>query len=379
MNKLTSKSKNLNILHIYKSYYPDTQGGVERLIHMLAVETSLEGCSNRLLTCTKEKKFYIKKDKELEVYYYPQTIALASCPFSYTLWKDFSEQVQWADIVHYHFPWPMADGLHYGKKIQKPTVVTYHSDVVRQKVLRFFYYPLMKIFLKQITKIVATSQNYVDTSEVLKHYREKTQVIPIGIEPSHYHVNAEKKAFWQNKLSSCFFLFVGVLRYYKGVEYLLQALENTDIPFVIVGGGPLLTTLREQAKNLNLKPNQVIFTEEVSDEDLSAIYSLAKALVIPASHRSEAYCIALVEGLLFGLPLISAEIGTGTSFVNQQDKTGLIVPACDVTALRKAMLLLWQNDDLQHQMSVASRARFESLFTAKKMAEKYLEVYKEIS
>jgi rhamnosyl/mannosyltransferase len=378
LQNYAQKGKKLKILHVYKSYYPDTQGGVERLIHMLSSQTSSMDCQNRLLTCTSQKSFHIKESKDLEVYYYPKTLELASSPFSYRLWKDFPKQAEWADIIHYHFPWPMADLLHCSWRTKKPSIVTYHSDVVRQKVLRWIYFPLMHFFLKRVHKIIATSQNYVNTSEILKNYVNKAQVIPIGIEAGHYVLNQETKLLWKSKLPSSFMLFVGVLRYYKGLEYLLQAIQGTSVKVVIAGNGPLRETLHHQTKLLNLT-NQVIFTGAVSDEDLTALFSLAHGLVIPASHRSEAYCIALVEGLRFGLPLISTEIGTGTSFVNQQGETGLVVPACDPLALREALVSLWENKLMQEKMSKASFARFQSLFTAQIMAEKYLEVYKLLS
>lgn len=372
------KGTKLNILHVYKSYYPETQGGVERLIQMLSNQTASMGCHNRLLTCTLQKKFHITKNHHLEIYYYPKTIELASSPFSYSLWRDFRKQLEWADIIHYHFPWPMADLLHCSWRVKKPSIVTYHSDVVRQKVLRWFYFPLMHLFLKHTSKVIATSQNYINTSEVLKNYKDKTNVIPIGIEPEHYILTSESQAHWKSKLPPIFMLFVGVLRYYKGLEYLLQAIKGTHITVVIAGDGPLKETLCEQVKSLHLT-NQVIFTGAVSDEDLAAIFSLAHGLVIPASHRSEAYCIALVEGLRFGLPLISTEIGTGTSFVNKKDETGLVVPACDALALREALVTLWDNKDLQDKMRKASYERFKSLFTAQIMAEKYKEIYKLLS
>lgn len=343
------------------------------MIQMLSAEMTHMGCQHRLITCTSQKKAYVKENKTLDVFYYPKTLELASTPFSFELWKAFPEHVKWADVIHYHFPWPMADLLHCTWRIKKPTLITYHSDVVRQKYLRILYQPIMKYFLKKVNNIIATSQCYVDTSEVLKKHAEKVKIIPIGIDPEHYKVNVEKQKFWREKLPESFVLFVGVLRYYKGLEYLLQALDGTSVSLVIAGTGPLLNPLQEQAKQL--RGTRVIFTERLEDEDLCAVYSLAQALVIPASHRSEAYCIALVEGLYFGLPLISTEIGTGTSFVNLKDETGLIVPARDFKALRKAVLSLLSHEDWQVNMREASRERFNTLFTSKVMAEKYKEAY----
>lgn len=364
-------------MHVYKSYYPDTQGGVERLIQMLAHETALMGCHNRLITCTSTKNAYQDAQESLDIFYYPQTCVLASSPFSYQLWKAFPEHVQWADVIHYHFPWPMADILHSGWRVKKPSIVTYHSDIVRQRYLKYIYQPLMHYFLKKMDCIIATSDNYVKTSDVLQEYVSTTQVIPIGIDPAHYAILLEKQALWREKLPKDFILFVGVLRYYKGLTYLLKALERTSISLVIAGSGPLLATLRAQAAEK--LQTQVVFTEALSDEDLCAVYSLAKMLVIPASHRSEAYCIALVEGLLFGLPLISTEIGTGTSFVNADKETGFVVPACDPDALKKAIVDLLNDKDLQQRMRKASRQRFETHFTAKVMAKTYVEVYHQIT
>ncbi len=372
--------KTLKILHVYKSYYPETKGGVERVIQMLSAETAEMGCENRLVTCTKQKKAYCQKSNLLEVFYYPKTIELASSPFSYALWKAFPEHVQWADVIHYHFPWPMADLLHCGHRVNKPSLMTYHSDVVRQKYLKYCYQPLMNHFLNKTDCIVATSQNYVNTSLVLHNYLNtinKVRVIPIGIDPEHYKINLENQKKWKEKLPKSFILFVGVLRYYKGLEYLLEAINDLNINLVIAGGGPLLETLKNQAKKL--QNTQVIFTESLSDEDLSSVYSLAKCLVIPASHRSEAYCIALVEGLMFGLPLVSTEIGTGTSFVNAQNETGLVVESRNSEALKKAIFTLINNPVLLKKMSEASRARFKKLFTAKSMAKKYCDLYCELT
>jgi len=366
----------IKVLHVYKSYYPETQGGVERFIQTLAAETEKRGCENRLVTCTRQNQAYVEKMGSVKVYFYPKTFELASSPFSYALWKAFPEHLEWADVVHYHFPWPQCDLLHcrYTEVMKKPASVTYHSDVVRQKYLKYIYFPLMQRFLKSVDYIVPTSQNYVDTSETLKHYRNKIRVIPIGINPKDYQVNAEKQDEWRVRLPKRFALFVGVLRYYKGLTYLLKALEETGVCLVIAGDGPLRKELEEEAQQL--KGAEVVFTGALSNEDLSALYRLASFMVIPASHRSEAYCIALVEGLMFGLPLVSTEIGTGTSFVNQQNETGLVVSPCNPKALKEAVMKLISDDGLRSRMSQSSRLRFEKLFTSDEMGGRYLDLYK---
>ena len=86
-----------------------------------------------------------------------------------------------ADIIHYHFPWPFMDLMHFFSRTKKPTIVTYHADIVKQIVLLQFYKPLMHRFFQSIDMIVATSPNNFQNSSVLQKYRKKTVVIPLGI------------------------------------------------------------------------------------------------------------------------------------------------------------------------------------------------------
>lgn len=372
----------MRILHVYKSYYPETVGGIEKFIQNLSLVTSRLGCENRLITTTNAKKSYTNKGvshANLRVDYYPRLCNFSSTPISPKMWKSFQEQAKWADIIHYHYPWPFADLLHlFQEGKTKPSVLTYHSDIIRQKYLKHFYSPLMRTFLHDVDAIVSNSQNYVETSSVLNAFRHKTTVIPIGLDEKSYPiVQLERKQMWKEKLPSNFILFVGVLRYYKGLEYLLQAVRNTSISVVIVGDGPLHQYLLGKAKKWHLQ--NVIFLGYLNEEDKCLLYQLAKLLVVPASHRSESYCITLVEGLMFGLPLISTEIGTGTSFVNEHNKTGLIVNKRDPDALREAILSILSNETMAVSMQSASLKRFESLFTANKMGQSYVELYNSLS
>jgi rhamnosyl/mannosyltransferase len=79
---------------------------------------------------------------------------LASCGVSLSALSMFKEQVAWADVVNYHFPWPFADYLHFRAHVDKPTVLTYHSDIVRQRLLRIVYFPLMNSFLRSVDRVV---------------------------------------------------------------------------------------------------------------------------------------------------------------------------------------------------------------------------------
>lgn len=365
----------LKILHIYKSYYPDSVGGVEKLIQTLSSYTALHGVENKLITTTKRDTYDVKHIDNLEVHYYPQTFAYASCPVSLQLARQYKKHYNHADIIHYHFPWPFADFLHLMFAHNKPTLVTYHSDIVKQKILKIFYQPLMNYFLSAVTCIAPTSDNYLNSSPVLDKYRQKCTVIPIGL--NEYNLSPAHLTTWQKRLSNPFLLFVGTLRYYKGLDYLLEAMQKINANLVIAGSGPYEQKLKDKAQQLHL--DNVIFTGYVDDADKAALYHLCKIVVMPSHLRSEAFCLSLVEGLMFGKPLISTEIGTGSSFVNQNNITGLIVEPQNPSALRAAIQKLLTNDDLCAQLGRAARQRYEQLFTADKMAENYLEIYRKLS
>ena len=117
--------------------------------------------------------------------------------------------------------------------------------------------------------------------------------------------------------------FVGALRYYKGLEYLLKAVKNSNYKLLIVGSGEMSYFIKDFI-NLN-KLKNVTILKNINDNELSCLIKLSKCLVLPSHLRSEAFGFSLLEGLMFNKPLISCEIGTATSFININNKTGFVV------------------------------------------------------
>jgi len=305
------------------------------------------------------------------------TLDVASTPISLDMVGEFRRQIEWADIVHYHFPWPFGELLHLLFGRHTPSVVTYHSDIYRQRLLKFLYAPLMHSFLGRVDRIVATSANYLDTSIDLARHRQRCRVVPIGLDEASYPApSPETLAAWEGKTGRGFFFFIGILRYYKGLDILLEAAAGAPFRVVIAGAGPMEQELKKKAAVLGL--DNVFFAGYVGDRDKAALFRLARAVVFPSLYRSEAFGVSLVEGAMYGLPLISTEIGTGTSFVNRKDVTGLVIPPGNAEALRRAMEQLHGDDALCAAMGANARRRFERLFTAGRMGEQYFRLYTEV-
>jgi rhamnosyl/mannosyltransferase len=367
----------MRILHFYKTYYPDSVGGVEQVIRQMCVGTGRLGVSNQVLSLSRQSGLKPFEFEGHMVHRVPQNFELASNAVSVQAVAQLASMAREADVVHYHFPWPFMDLAHFLARVSKPSVVTYHSDIVRQKALLRLYQPLQHRFLQSVDAIVATSPNYLGSSTVLERYRDKTRVITLGLDKSGYPEPEQARLdHWRAKVGPKFFLFVGVLRYYKGLHILLDAVAGTDYPVVIVGAGPIEQELKAEAQRLGLK--NVMFVGRVDDLDKVALLKLCYSVVFPSHLRSEAFGISLLEGAMFGKPMISSEIGTGTTYINIDRQTGLVVPPSDHQALRTAMRTLWEDPALAREMGRRAEARYWQLFTSEQMAEGYLSLYREL-
>ena len=366
----------MRVLHFYKTYYPDSWGGIEQVIRQMCVGTGRLGVSNEVLTLTRNGGPETIEIEGHKVHRVPLDFEIASNAFSFAAIRQLARLAREADVIHYHFPWPFMDLAHFMARAKKPSVVTYHSDIVRQKTLLRVYTPLKRRFLNDVDAIVATSPNYFASSEVLGRYRDKVSVIPFGLDRTTYiEPRPEILDKWRARTNGeRFFLFVGVLRYYKGLHILLDAVSRTDYPVVIVGAGPIEQELKAHAERLGL--HHVQFVGAVDEEDKVALLKLCYAMAFPSHLRSEAFGISLLEGAMYGKPMISSEIGTGTTYINIDNETGLVVPPSDPAAFEQAMRTLWDNPQLAADMGRRAEARYWELFTAAKMAENYATLYR---
>ncbi len=228
----------MKVLHVYKTFFPDTHGGLEEVIRQICLNGEAHGLESRVFALSPEPGPGPVEVNGVTVVRARRSFEIASCGFCVHGLSEFRKQVAWADVVHYHYPWPFADVMYllYGRA--KPSIVTYHSDIVRQRILQVLYRPLRSRFLGSVSRIVATSPNYSASSKVLDRFADRVEVIPIGIDESRYPHPPEARQLREIRaeVGEDFFLFVGVLRYYKGLHILLEAVKDASYRVVIVGG-----------------------------------------------------------------------------------------------------------------------------------------------
>lgn len=364
----------MRILHVYRTYFPETQGGLEEVIRQICLNTRRHGVESRVLCLSPSVRPRVVRRSEATVYRARRNIEVASCGVSVEAVGMFKRLLKWADVVHYHFPWPFADVLHFAAGVRLPTVLTYHSDIVRQRMLAALYSPLMSRFLRSMNVIVCTSPNYFATSTVLQRFEDSVKTLPIGLERDSYPcADGDDVAAVRARYGEGFFLFIGVLRYYKCLHILLDAIQGAPYRAVIVGSGPTEAKLKRQARRLRL--NNVAFAGQVSDRTKVALIELSRAVVFPSYYRSEAFGVTLLEGAMLGKPLISTEVGSGTSHVNIDGETGLVVTPASRKALREAMDRLHRRPDQARTMGEGANSRFKRLFNGRLMGDRYAKVY----
>jgi len=369
----------MRVLHIYRTYFPETQGGAQESIRQLCLATQPFGVENTIFALAhhpKPQPLYLPEGKLIRA---KSWLEVASCDIG--AWAAITrcrEAARRSDIIQIHFPWPFADiMLPWIRREHQPVVVTYISDVVRQSDSRLgkLYAPLRRKLLGSADMIVASSPNYKESSAVLQEYRHKLRCIAHCMGPAP-PIPLATLAHWRTRFGTNFFLFVGVLRYYKGLDYLLEAADKVPAPIVIVGEGPEGNRLREEVQKRKL--TNVHFVGAISDEDKNALFQICRAVVFPSHIRSEAFGMTLLEGARAARPLISCEIGTGTSWINIDGETGLVVEPGEGLALAAAMNKLSSDVLLCNTLGAGAMTRWRQLFTPDVVGRAYYDLYTEL-
>lgn len=372
--------KQLRVLHVYRTYYPDPPGGLQEAIRQIAVSTARFGIESRIFALSPKPLPPELEQPEAQVIRCRSWAAPASCDLGgLESFKRFASSAKWADVIHYHFPWPFADLLHLAVQPKAPAVMTYHSDIVRQRWLGMAYAPLMRRMLKSMQVVVATSPAYARTSPVLADplIADQVRVIPLAIDEASSLDQGDNTILHRLGLTGArpFFLFIGVLRYYKGLHILVEAAKDVNAQVVIAGSGPEGATLKDQAERIGA--DNIIFAGRITDAEKVALLRACRGLVLPSHLRSEAYGMVLVEASMYGKPMVTCEIGTGTSFVNVEGETGFVVSPVNPVSLADAMNQLL-DFNLANRLGLAARKRYKSMFSGEALGKAYSALYSEV-
>jgi rhamnosyl/mannosyltransferase len=392
----------MRILHIYKDY-PPILGGIENHVQLLAQGQAAAGHDvTVLVTNPAGPRTTVATEDGVAVIRAGRLATVASTPLSVALpWQLLRQR---PDVVHLHYPYPVGEVCQWLLRRGQVTVLSYHADIVRQASILRLYKPLLRQVLRWVDAIVIGSPP-MRGGAFLGEHQAKLNLIPYGIPLDRFRVEPSKAdlARLRAQLAAAFpsassaseeadssltptlphpdtptLLFVGRLRYYKGLDWLIRALPQINARMVVVGIGPMEAEWRALAQEIGVA-DQIAWLGEAPDADLPALYHLADLFVLPASHPSEAFGLVQVEAMAAGVPSVCTELGTGTSYVNQDGVTGLVVPPRDPDALAAAINNLLTDPARRAEMSTAARARVAAEFDLDVMVERMLGLYEEIA
>lgn len=355
----------MNVLHVCKHYYPVT-GGIQKVVRDIV--TGVSDADFRILTSRPSGLCKRTSHDDVPVIRTSSLGVVKSTPLSPTLPFRLRSQLDWADLIHYHLPFPVGTiaGLIPN---QTPSIVTFHDDILKQGPVVRAYRPFLNWFLGSVGTITVTSPMMRDSCAQISRFSDKVRVIPLGIE-------TDEMPSYDVTLDGQSILFVGRLVDFKGVDVLLAAMKDVDALLTVVGDGPQAADLQQYARSEGVT-NSVTFEGYVSDERLERLYRESDVFVLPSKGENESFGIVQLEAMKYGLPVINTDLPTGVPYVSIDGETGLTVPPGNSAALSEAINWLFAHPKEYAHFSRQARDRVLDKFEKSAMLEAISSLYHE--
>lgn len=287
--------------------------------------------------------------------------------------RELVQQTQ-ADVVHAHGY--KADAYVYfamrGSSI--PIISTCHSWYTNE-LLAHIYAIADRLFLRGFGEVVAVSAEVKQQLLDAGIRKDRIHQIDNGIDLTPFSPEARSRRENEAADHPLEVGWVGRLSHQKGADIFLRAIAQTLIQlpktkFTLVGDGPDRQQLESLIDELNIRQSVSLPGRR---EDMAAVYSSFDILV--SSSRLEGLPMAILEGMASSRPWIATPVGDVPSVI-LDDVTGVLVPPEDVEALSAALVSLLQDPARRERLGLAARKLIEEKFSAQRMAEDYLRVYR---
>ena len=383
----------MRVVQVNKYFWPPHLGGIEHSLLLLSRALAAREGFSCTAVVANEGRETVREDVEgVDVLRVSRLFAAASTPVAPGFRGALRREVLGksrpdapasaagpADVVHLHSPYPWGELSWRYSGLAAPSVLTYHSDIVRQKVLGSLYAPFLRSALAKVDRIIVGSPQMIDSSPFLAPVAEKCRVVPFAIDVPRYlgdDATLGRAVELRRGHERPIVLFVGRLVYYKGADVLVEAMRDVDADLVVIGRGPLEADLRAVAETGGFA-DRITFLAPVDEPELVAWYHAADVFVLPSVAVSEAYGLVQLEAHAAGTPVVSTDLPTGVPFVNPDGVTGLIVPPSDSAALAGALQKLTGDEQLRTRLGAQARERVLAEFTVDRMVDRIVDVYQE--
>ena len=286
------------------------------------------------------------------------------------------------DLFHLHFPDPLSHLASMMLPRNVPRVITWHSDIIRQKRLLTLYKPFLRRIARQADALVAATQAHFDAStQIPKDIPAKRRhVIPYGLDYAPLALNPRTAALRDELRARAqgrgLVFALGRHVYYKGFEVLMEAMQHTDAFLILGGDGPLRPHLEQQAATLGVR-DRVVFSGRIPEEDLAAYFNACDVFCLPSVEPSEAFGLVQLEAMACGKPVVCTQLNNGVNVVNVHGQTGFAVPVRDPVALGHCLARLLQDNALRQKLGEQALAHTRS-YTVPAMTASHLKLYQDL-
>jgi len=371
------------MIHVltFGRYADDNFGGLERYVFELA--RSMKGQAS-FVNIVAARGAPPDLDVASEIIYAPSLFELDGTPVCPSMpWHARRLHARRPfDIVHVQFPAdPMAHVSAASLSRGVRRVVTWHSDIVRQKLLLKVYRPFLNRLLRSADAIILPTPAHRSSSAQLDVVSDaaKFHVVPFGFDLVRFLGRPPAADTIRAAHGDKFLVFaLGRHVYYKGFEFLIRALALAPEVHVLLGGtGPMTAELVSLARSLGVE-KRLGMIGRIAEEDLPAYYHACDVYCMPSVERAEAFGIVQLEAMAAGKPVVCCQLGNGVNYVNRDGETGLAVPPKDPAALAAALQRLMEDPALRARLGEQGRGRALGEFSLEKMRDGTLAVYRRV-
>jgi hypothetical protein len=219
----------------------------------------------------------------------------------------------------------------------------------------------------ELADYVVIPSSFVERTFLEKGFpKEKLIKIPYGVDLSSFRQLPKTDSVFR-------VVFAGAMSLRKGVQYLLQAFAELNLPKAelwLVGGKtpeiePFFKRYAGTFRYFGYQPHTSLH-EYYSQCSLFVICSIEEGMALVQS-----------QGMACGLPLICTP-NTGGDDLIEEGREGFVVPIRDVGALKEKILYLYENKDLCYEMGQAAKRKVRQGFTWDDYGENTMREYKRV-
>lgn len=354
----------MRILHAYKIYRPDIEGGIPAVMSSLAQDPN-PTASHSILCARRRGTTRRSLIDGVPVEAVASLGTLFSTPLAPAFIPAFMRRARSADVVIHHAPLPLTDAaILLGLPDDTALIVYWHADVLGYPLLKRLVTPLTRRVLARADRIVVSGQPMIEHSEFLRPHAAKCTVMPYGMDLDYWrtldaserdNVDLIKRATPRHIVS------LGRLVGYKGYDVLIRAMRDIDGQATIIGEGPLLAELQQLAAELGVT-DRVHFAGRLERDGIRRLFHSADVLAFPSVTEAEAFGIVQVEAMAAGLPVVNTSLATTVPLVARHDMEALTVAPGDAKALAVALNRILDEPALAQRLGAAGLARAQGEF-----------------